>query len=131
MHKLRNVAVKVRKRNRESLMRDIKAIFYAGSRREAIRLFKEAKERWVVEEERAIRCLEKDLKSCLVYYDFPESLWKTIRSTNVLERAFREIRRRTRSMGVFPNVDSANRIMYAMTQKLNGNWALPKFTQKP
>ncbi len=33
-------------------------------------------------------------------------------------------------MGVLPNEGSANRIMYAITQKLNGNWALPKFTQK-
>jgi len=130
VHKLRNVAVKVRKRNRVAMMREVKAIFNAGSRGEALRRFKEVKKKWIVEEERAVRCLERDLMSCLVYYDFPKEMWTKIRSTNILERAFREIRRRTRSMGVLPNEGSANRIMYAITQKLNGNWALPKFTHK-
>jgi len=124
------VATKTRKRNREALMRDVKAILYAESRREALRRFKEAKRKWIVEE-RVIRCLEKDLVSCLAYHDFQWEMWSKIRSTNILERALREIRRRTQSMGVFPNEGSANRIMYAITQKLNGNWALPKFTQKP
>lgn len=129
VHKLRNVSLKVRRRNREAMMREVKGIFSAESRGEAWKRFKEVKKRWVVEEERAIRCLGKDLFSYLRYYDFPEELWKTIRSTNILERAFREIRRRTRSMGVFPSEGSANRIMYAMTKKLNGNWALHNFTQ--
>ena len=46
----------------------------------------------------------------------------TIRTTNILEQAFREIRRRTRPMGVFTNAESAERIMYGVTKNLNANW---------
>jgi hypothetical protein len=41
---------------------------------EALNRFMEVKRIWIVEEERVVRCLEKDLVSCLVYYDFPKEV---------------------------------------------------------
>ena len=56
-------------------------------------------------------------------YDFPPERWKSIRTTNILERAFREVRRRTRSMNnCFTNEASSDRILYGITQMLNKNW---------
>ncbi len=78
--------------------------------------------KWLDEAEAAVRCLEKDLFHCFHYFSFPRELWKTIRTTNILERAFREVRRRTRPMGVFTNAESAERIMYGVSQHLNTNW---------
>jgi hypothetical protein len=63
------------------------------------------KGKWRVEEERAMRCLEKDLPPCLVYLCFRVEWHKAIRTTNLVERVFREVRRRTRPMGVFGNVE--------------------------
>ena len=78
---------------------------------------------WQVEEERAVRCMEKDLFNCLHYFAFDPALWKSIRTTNILERAFREVRRRTRPMNnFFTNEASSNRIMYGITEMLNKNW---------
>ena len=57
----------------------------------------------------------KDLFHCLHYYSFPRELWKKIRTTNMLERDFREVRRRTRPMGFFPHEESAQRIFYRVT----------------
>lgn len=122
-HKLRNVAAKLRKRNKKECMREASLIFGGESKREAIDRFKQWKEKWQIEEERAVRCLEKDLFNCLHYYEFDKGLWKSIRTTNILERAFREVRRRTRPMNLFPNADSSVRIMYAITRMLNDNWA--------
>jgi transposase-like protein len=102
-----------------------KDIFSAPSRREAIRRFKTWQEKWQVEEERAVRCMGKDLYHCLHYYSFPKELWKKIRTTNILERDFREVRRRTRPMGVFPNEDSAERIFYGVTNGIHDNGQHP------
>lgn len=121
-HKIRNVAVKVKRRNQEACMKGAKEIFKAPNRTEAVRRFKAWKTAWRVEEERAVQCLEKDLFATLQYYDFDQSLWKTIRTTNILERAFREVRRRTRPMGVFTHGASANRIMYGVTKQMNESW---------
>lgn len=121
-HKLRNIAVKLRRRNQKECMGEAKLIFGAMSKREAINRFKEWKAKWLIEEERAVKCLEKDLFSCLYYYEFDKAIWKTIRTTNILERAFREVRRRTRPMNIFPNAESCIRIMHSITEMLNNNW---------
>jgi len=123
VHKLRNVAVKIKRRNQKECIGEAKLIFGAESRREAIKRFKVWEKKWQVEEERAVKCMRKDLFACLYYYDFDIGSWKSIRTTNILERAFREVRRRTRPMNLFPNGESCSRIMYAITRMLNNNWA--------
>ncbi|MFQ5853907.1 MAG: IS256 family transposase [Candidatus Binatia bacterium] len=127
VHKLRNVATKLKRVHLKPCMAEAKAIFAAPSRREAIKRFKAWKDKWQVEEERAVRCMEKDLYHCLHYYSFPRELWKKIRTTNLLERDFREVRRRTRPMGFFPTDDSAQRIFYGVTNGIhqNGHHPLP------
>jgi transposase-like protein len=133
-HKLRNVVVKLKRSHREACMGEARLIFGATSRKEAIARFREWRQKWIVLEERAVRCLEKDLFHCLHYFSFPKELWKRIRTTNILERTFREIRRRTNPMGVFTNAESAERIMYGVSKNLNSNWKenpLPQFQQNP
>jgi len=127
VHKLRNVAIKLKRVHLRPCMAEAKDVFNAPSRREAIKRFKTWKDKWQVEEERAVRCMEKDLYHCLHYYSFPEELWKKIRTTNLLERDFREVRRRTRPMGFFPHEESAQRIFYGVTNGIhrNGHHPLP------
>jgi len=127
VHKLRNVAVKLKRIHLQPCMAEAKGIFNAPSRREAIKQFRAWKEKWQVEEERAVRCLEKDFYHCLHYYSFPKELWKKIRTTNMLEREFREVRRRTRPMGFFPSEGSAQKIFYGVTNGIyqNGHHPLP------
>ena len=127
VHKLRNVATKLKRVHLKPCMAEAKDVFNAPSRREAIRRFRSWRDKWQVEEERAVRCLEKDLHECLHYYSFPKELWKKIRTTNVLERDFREVRRRTRPMGFFPHAESAERIFYGITNGIhqNGHHPLP------
>ena len=128
VHKLRNVATKLKRVHLKPCMAEAKGIFNAPSRREAIKRFKTWKEKWQVEAERAVRCMEKDLYHCLHYYSFPKELWKKIRTTNMLERDFREVRRRTRPMGFFPHEESAERIFYGVTNGIHQNGHHPLAT---
>jgi transposase-like protein len=65
----------------------------------------------------------KDLFNCLHYFASDPALWKSIRTPNILERAFREVRQRTRPMNnLFTNEASSDRIMYGITEMLNKNW---------
>lgn len=122
-HKMRNVAVKIKRMNRPHCLKQAKLIFAASSRKEAIGRFKRWEAKWIVEEERAVRCMRKDLFSCLHYFDHDKELWRSIRTTNILERAIREVRRRTRPMNnFFTNEASAERIMCGITDMLNTNW---------
>ena len=60
------------------------------------------------------RLLEKDLDTLLTFFDFPAEMREHIRTTNFIERSFKEVRRRTRPIGCFNNAESCERIMYAV-----------------
>jgi len=79
-----------------------------------------------------VRRLEQDLPELLTFFRFPRHLWRRLRTTNVIERCFVEVRRRTRPMVCFVNVESVDRIIYAIFHGLNDQWrnhTLRTFTQ--
>ncbi len=121
-HKMRKVAIKLKRHNRKPATGGARQTFAAPNRKEALRRFKAWRSKWIIKEERAVRCLEKGLYNCLRSCDFPEEMWKKIRATDVLERAFPKVRRRTNPMGIFPNAASASRIFYGTIDYMNGNW---------
>jgi len=132
-HKGRNVASKVRKRNQDECLSGMKRIYNQGSYREAKRAYKEWAERWMAEEPSAVACVAEDLEELLTFYHLPREHWKKIRTTNLIERMFREVRRRTRPMTCFANKASCDRIIFAVFDAFNKRWEtrpLRDFTQK-
>ena len=68
----------------------------------------------------------------LNFLQVPEEHHRMVRTTNVSERTFREVRRRVRPMSSFPTRDSCERVVYSVFAHLNGKWKdhpLPEFTQ--
>jgi transposase-like protein len=118
MHAARNVMAKVRARNKAEVGADLRAIWDSPDRASAMRAFEAFTTKWIVSEERAVRCLAEKIDRCLTFYDFPEADWSKIRTNNVAERAFRFVRQRQRPMGAFTNEESAERIFGA----LGGEW---------
>jgi len=79
-----------------------------------------------------VRQLERDLPQLLSFFSFPRHLWKKLRTTNIIERCFVEVRRRTGPMVYFVNVTSVDRIIYSIFQRFNLEWktcTLRIFTQ--
>ncbi|MBI3282210.1 MAG: IS256 family transposase [Acidobacteria bacterium] len=130
-HKLRNVSDKLHQAVQEQCLTEAKRIYLASSRRQALQRFWEWKRRWEGLEPKAIACLEADLEELLTVFRIEQrELHSLVRTTNQIERFFREVRRRTRPMGCFQNMDSAERVMYAIASKLNRKWEdrpLPQF----
>jgi transposase-like protein len=122
VHKLRNVAVKLPRRIQELCLKGAKLIYQAGNRREAVVRFREWSMEWSYSQPRAVKCLEEDLEELLNFLDCPQAHWRKIRTTNAIERAFREIRRRTRPMSCFQNLASVDRIIYGVVCHLNASW---------
>lgn len=129
-HKLRNVADKVKKADQKRVIAGARRIYLARNRRAATQAFRRWRDRWVGVYRRAVACVERDLESLLTFFDYPEEMRVTLRTTNVIERSFREVRRRTRPIGCFNNVQSCERIIYAIVVYLNAKWenkSLPEF----
>jgi transposase-like protein len=72
-------------------------------------------ERWYELYPKAVEYLRKDIAELLTFFSFKTpSWWKSVRTANSIERRFREVRRRTRPMGVFSDRTSMERILYAV-----------------
>jgi transposase-like protein len=121
-HKLRNVAAKLRRKHQEECLRQAKSIYQADTSREAIIHFRVWAKQWRNTEPKAVKCLEEDLDEMLPFLSCPKLHWRKIRTTNAIERAFREVRRRTRPMSCFQNPASVDRIIYGVTSYLNKGW---------
>ena len=133
VHKLRNVANLLRRRQQAECLAGARSIYQAATRREAIGAYWAWAHRWRGEAPKAVACLERDLDELLNFLACPEPHRRKVRTTNAIERAFREVRRRTRPMSCFTNSASCERIIYAVVTHLNRSWegkVLPEFTQE-
>lgn len=93
-HRTENVLNKVLKEDRERVKDSLRKIFYAPTyehAKEAVEIFKRD---WGRKYPTALECLLKDIELCLTYYRYPYRHWKRIRTTNAVERSFREVRQR-------------------------------------
>jgi putative transposase len=110
---------------------ELKKVYQAQSQRESITLFRVWASRWREAAAKAVACVEQDLEELLAFMGCPKDHWRKLRTTNAIERAFREVRRRTRPMSCFQNSASVDRIIYGIITHLNANWKkmpLPEFT---
>ncbi len=132
VHKMRNILERVRRRDYDEVKRGAQAIYRADSRRQAEAAFRAFRQRWQHDYGSMVRQLERDLPELLSFFSFPQHLWRKLRTTNIIERCFVEVRRRTRPMVCFVNVKSVDRIIYSIFQRFNLEWktrTLRVFTQ--
>jgi putative transposase len=129
---MRNILQKVRKSDYEEVKAGSQAIYLAEGRGQAAAAFRRFRARWWQDYGSMVRRLERDLPELLSFFVFPRHLWRKLRTTNVIERCFVEVRRRTRPMVCFVNVESVDRIIYSIFQRFNLEWktrTLSVFTQ--
>ncbi len=131
VHKLRNVANACPERQRPDCLQEAAKIMNSSSARTAANRFRLWRQKWQPLAPRAVACLERDFDKLTPVFALPQSIRKIVRSTNVIERAFREVRRRQRAMGTFPNNASCQRIIYALFAYLNSKWERRQYHLKP
>lgn len=134
---MRNVLDKVKKADWEKVKKDLHRISHAKNRQAATQAYWYFCQKYRKVYPGAVKSLESEIDDLLSFYQVKLSakerqglnarelqkarmvLWRKIRTTNLIERAFREVKRRTRPMGVFANRDSMERILYAVSFHLN------------
>jgi len=92
-----------RRLRRQHLSTDAHAIFEAPTCVEANARLALFRATWGGLEPEVVRLLTKDVAACLTFYQFDQALHRLIRSTNLLERFFREFRTKADEIGAFPN----------------------------
>ena len=129
VHFYRNVFSVVPKSKVKIVAKMLKAI-HAQESKKASR----EKAKAVVSELRAMKLkeaakkIEDGIEETLTYCDFPSEHWTRIRTNNVIERLNREIRRRTRVVGTFPDGNSALMLVCARLRHVAGTqWGSKKY----
>ncbi len=132
VHKLRNLLSGTRRRDHGAVKADAQAIYQAASRSEAEDHARAFACRWRATYPQLVKRLLQDVPELLAFFQCPRPLWRKLRTTNVIERCFVEVRRRTRPMVCFVNVQSVERIIFSIFNRFNLEWrqrTLRQFTQ--
>ncbi|MBA2784276.1 MAG: IS256 family transposase [Rubrobacteraceae bacterium] len=123
VHYMRNLLGMVGASKRKELGADLRAIFVAPNREQALRIASSVADRWRGKGNEKVAChIEEHIEECLTCLAFPESHRRRIRTTNGLERLNQEIKRRTRVVRIFPNRESCLRLVTALAVEQSEEW---------
>jgi transposase-like protein len=111
---------------RKEVAADIRAIFNAPDKKSAEQYLQVTIQKYAHSAPRLSAWMEKNLAEGFTVFDFPLEHWRSIRTTNSLERINREIRRRTKVVGVFPNEASCLRLISARLMEISEEWQIGK-----
>ena len=125
-HKIRNILNKVRKADQPAVKAGLHDVMNADAAPKARSAARRFAERWAEVYPAPLACLRDDLDdllTCFRYKTLAER--KAVRTTNAIERRFREVRRRTRPMGVFQDRTSMDRILFTIFTHENKMQGIP------
>jgi putative transposase len=101
---------------------DIRAIFNAPDRSSAETFLGKVIEKYEKTASKLAVWLEANILEGLTVFAFPPAHQRLIRTTNGLERVSREVRRRTRVVGIFPNEAACLRLVSAVLMEIDDAW---------
>jgi len=118
-HKMDNVLGYIPEKQQDLVRPELKAIFYQTSREKADQEVAAFIAKYEKVYPTAVECLNRDLDACLTFYSFPQKHWKYIRTSNIIERLFGEVKKRTHKMAAaFRNENSCMLMFYAVIRSL-------------
>ena len=118
-HISRGLQAKVRKEDISALMWDLKKVYKAGSKEEALKALEEVLNKWGRKYRSVRNSLMALYDDLLNFYDFPKELWRSIYTTNPIEKVIQELKRRFRPAILLPNQEAAEKLAYLVCVKLN------------
>lgn len=132
-HKMENVLGYVPKEQHDQVYPELRAIFYQDNLEQAQQTAAAFLLKYESIYSTACDCLRRDLDDCLTFYQFPQNHWRSIRTSNAIERLFQEIKKRSHKMAAaFRNENSCLLLFYAVVRSLKlRSIAVPATAAKP
>jgi len=137
VHKLRNLQEHCPVHARSEMTREFNRIVFAKDGLQARGAYEAFLRKWSVLCPSVARSLEEGGSELLTFYEFPRSMWRSLRTTNCLENLNREFRRRTKTQASFGTEQSALTLLYALVafeqirlRKIDGYMDLAKLMRQ-
>ena len=114
IHKLRNLERYVPKHALEEVRTEYHQIVYADSLAKARSAYNAFVNKWSKRAPKVAESLQEAGEELLTFYRFPQSQWKSLRTTNAVERLHGEFRRRVKTQGSLPNAQAAELLLFGL-----------------
>jgi transposase-like protein len=114
VHKLRNLERHAPRHALEEVTSDYHRIVYAESLEQATKAYREFISKWKKRAAKVVVSLEEAGEELLTFYRFPKSQWKSLRTTNAIERLNGEFRRRVKTQSSLPDTSAAERLLFGL-----------------
>ena len=122
-HLQQNASSHVSKKSiKKEVAEDIRSIFNAPNIMEADRLLRMTCEKYKALESKLASWMEDNIPESLTIFTRPKEHQKRLRTSNMAERVNKEIRRRTKVVGIFPNEASALRLITSVLSEISDEW---------
>lgn len=122
VHVARNVLSKVPHKMKQKVADEVRSIFYASTEKKARAFFDSFKNNYEGEIPSAVKCLESSLNETLTYLKFPKEEWKSLRTTNPIERLNKEFKRRTKPMEIVAGERSCYNLLAVICLRMEIYW---------
>lgn len=127
VHLMRNILGSCSIRHRKDVAEKAKLVLQAPDMKDARRRLNEFSEQFEKNAPKSVACLEEAFEDAMAVMSLPEKYRKRLRTTNMQERLNEEIRRRERVIRIFPNDESACRLIGALLAEMNEQWQARKY----
>lgn len=117
VHISRNIAHKVRVSDRQEICSDFKLVYQASSKEEANNQIRFMIDKWKKQYPRVVKLLMNP--AILTFYNFPQSIRRTIYSTNLIEGFNKQLKKYTKRKERFPNEESLERFLVSQFNNYN------------
>jgi transposase-like protein len=122
VHFIRNFMSKLNRRKIKIYIPLLKDIFAATSREDAIIRKNKLLDQLEDEKPEVARWIDEEIESCFSVYDLPQSHYRRMRSTNMIERLNQELKRRSQVIRIFPNDTSCIRLLGTLCMEQSEAW---------
>ena len=128
VHQVRASLAQVWFRDRALLAQDLRGVYMAGSRREALEALEKLRAAWGSRYPSLVASWWENSGALLRFYEYPQVLWPYLRSTNLMERFMREVRRGTKVRDHrFPRPEAVFKLLYLEAERQEGRWAVQRW----
>jgi len=122
VHLMRNVKARVSAPNWKEFLVDLHATFWASSREKSLLALGQLQGRWGARYPKAVELVTRRFDDHIRFFDEPERLWVLLRSSNLIERFNREMRRRLDSAGAMHSELEVAKFVWSVSQAQKTRW---------
>lgn len=122
IHKMRNVRVRIAAKDQKAFLADFKKIFWAPNREEAYIALGQLQSRWQKAYPKAVELTCADPERFLAFMAEDKAIWTTLRSSNLIERFNRELRRRLRPAGAMQAEGEIWKLVWSISVEHQRRW---------